>query len=320
MSDDDFPGFIEDDKPKKAKPAPTAPVNPFADVKVGSQAMPSGPKPAAKAPGTRPIAKSGAKPAVPATAPVNPFADVPVQTPAGSDAGPSGLPSAAGSADEAEIKPGQGKDLWLCPHCGAKNKAGRDDCRSCRKNPSEPVVVPWHQPLPVRIGLAVGALIVLIALPMLLFGGSVELKPAGAEQVDSAPRRGGSGGDSGDFSGKVFSAKKGYAVSGRVLAAQPTYVGGLVTVVLALGPDAVNDDVVNGAKVEISGTDVVLPANVSTVVINAWSPGEAINIADFAKGSWLSIKGASGLLVDGGIGVDGLPTGDIVRIDEHRTQ
>src|SRR4051812_2013144 len=130
MADDDMPGFIEDEPKPAAKPAkpapPAAAFNPFGDVQVkldATAAPGAAAEPAAKGPAAKGPAKS------PGTG----------RTPRSTGAAPA-APSVPISGDaDADVVPGQGKDLWTCPHCSARNKPGRDTCRSCGKTPDDEV-------------------------------------------------------------------------------------------------------------------------------------------------------------------------------------
>lgn len=136
---------------------------------------------------------------------VNPDADAaPSAPPAGSDDGgfdafADGGGDSDDSAADADIKPGQGKDLWLCPHCGAKNKPGRDTCRSCGKHPDEEVIIPLLSRPPVKFGLIGGIVLVLIVVVMLALVQDYSLRPAGADHItddfihDESSRLAGSG-------------------------------------------------------------------------------------------------------------------------------
>ena len=72
------------------------------------------------------------------------------------------------------------KDLWVCPHCGAKNKPDRDTCRACGKSPDEKVVKPIHQnPLVQAAVLAVVGFV--LVLWFVLGGESMAMKPVGSD-------------------------------------------------------------------------------------------------------------------------------------------
>ena len=198
-TNDDDPGFIDDDAPAP-KPAPEAApdgggVDPFAQ---GVAADPF--TPAAATPDD-----SAAAEPVPAA---DPFAG---QSPV---AGASGLAAEAQAEAEADIKPGSRKDLWACPHCGAKNKPDRDRCRSCDKSPDEPVQrAAWKHPA-VFAGAAVVLLVVV--LWFVVVGGGVGQVPATPANLDRAPRLAG-GGIDGSVGGASFQAEGRLAFCGRVL-------------------------------------------------------------------------------------------------------
>ncbi len=295
MSDEQFPGFIDDEPKKPEKPAAPKPAfDPFA-------APPAAPT--AKAP-TRPAGKPVAK--VPAAGGFDPFAGVAVDPNAAPSAKPTAASQAAAADAEADIKPGMAKDLWACPHCGTKNKPQRGTCRECGKSPSEAVVIPWHQPLGVRLGIAAGVVAVLALLGWLMIGGSVALVPADVAHIDRAPRVGGSPGPEAQLdSGQTFVPKRKYAVCGRVLLANPPS-NGLTSVVLALGDDGKAEDVANNTAVEWSGSEVQTSPERRVAVITAFG-----NLPTFTKGAIVSLLGDVGTFQ----GETNPPPGDLVRID-----
>ena len=303
MSDDQFPGFIDDEpKPKPAKPAkPAAPAPAFDPFAAAPAAAPAKPparpsKPAAKAP---PAPAAG----------FDPFAGVTVDPKAAPAAKPTAASQAAAADAEADIKPGMAKDLWPCPHCGTKNKPNRDSCRECGKRPSDPVVVPWHQPLGVRLGIAAGAVAVFVLLVWLLFGGSVALVPADVDHIDRAPRVGGSPGAEVQLDGgQTFIPKRKFAVCGRVLLVNPP-LNGLTSVVLALGEDGKAEDVATTTQVDLSSSEVTTSPERRVTVLNVFG-----NVPTFTKGAIVSLLGDVG----GFQGDPNPPFGDIVRIDEAR--
>ena len=307
MSDEQFPGFIDDEPKPPAKPAKPAAPAPAFDPFAAPPAAPG-----AKAP-LRPAAKPSVK-AAPAKAPpaagaaFDPFAGVAVDPKAAAAAAKPTAASQAAAADaEADIKPGMAKDLWSCPHCGTKNKPTRDTCRQCSKLPSDEVVVPWHQPLGVRLGIAGGALAVIVLLGWLLLGGSVALVPADVDHLDRKPRLGGSPGAEVQLDGgQTFVPKQKFAVCGRVLLVNPA-VNGLTSVVLALGEDGKAEDVATTTTVDLSGSDVTTTPERRVTVINAFG-----NLPAFTKGAIVSVLGDVGTLQ----GETNPPFGDIVRIDQ----
>lgn len=302
MSDnDEFPGFA-DDAPKPApKPAakPTAPgagFDPFADAGT-APAKPAAPAARPAAPAAR-SAPPAAKPAAPAARPAagfDPFAGVKVDPNAAPPAAAAATPSLAqAQADEdAEVRPGQGKDLWACPHCGAKNKPTRDTCRACGKSPSEAVVVPWHQPLPVRIALGVVAAGVLIGLIVLLFsGGPPRLVPAEADSIDAKPRTDEPAGGPGDLAGTAFTPTRTFAICGRVIESK-ALSDGVTAIILALGDQARDPASVNDIAVDLKPTPPTADTTIPTLVVYAFG--------DFTvppRGGVFSLIGDAGTVED----------------------
>ena len=308
MSDEQFPGFIDDEpKPpaKPAKPAAPAPAfDPFAPAPAAPGAKAPA-RPAAKPPGPPQPAKA---PAAKAPAAFDPFAGVAVDPKAAAAAAKPTAASQAAAADaDADIKPGMAKDLWPCPHCGTKNKPNRESCRQCGKLPSEPVVVPWHQPLGVRFGIAGGVLAVVVLVIWLLLPGALTLVPADVDHIDGKPRRGGSSGAEVTLDGgQIFVPKSGFGVCGRVLFVGPSS-NGLTSVVLALGEDGKAEDVASTTTVDLSASEVITTPERRVVVINAFG-----NVPAFTKGAIVSLLGDVGVFQ----GETNPPYGDIVRIDQ----
>lgn len=307
---DDLPGFIDDDKPtKKAKePAPPAGgFNPFADVKVDSNplglAKTPAPAPAQSATPTKPATGAVAK--TPAAKPAPPAAKA---QPAGFNAF-AGADTAPSEANEADVKPGQGKDLWACPHCDAKNKPERSTCRECGKSPSDPVIIPFHKTPAGRIGIPAGIMVVVLLLGWLLFGGSVKLVPAGPEAVDRSVRRGGAVGAEGQIAGLIFQPKERVAVSGRVLAVGNT--SGVATIVLLLGSDALNDDNTTQIGVDFTHNPPRLTPEVRNVALYAFG-----NVPSVTPGDWLSVAGDGGRLIRDGVYATEFDGGEVIRIDQ----
>lgn len=299
---DDLPGFIDDDQPKKKPKQPEPGVggfNPFADVEVDSNPLglaKTPAQPAAKSPSkpaTKSVAKTTAKPAEPAG--FNAFA------------GAADAPAA--EADEADVKPGQGKDLWACPHCGAKNKPERTTCRECSKSPSEPVIIPFSKTPAGRFGVPAAVVIVLLLLGWLLFGGSVKLVPSGPDQVDSAIRRGGPVGAEETIHGLVFQPRERIAVSGRVIGT--TTISGFTTIVLALGRDARDDDAVANVGVDFGQRPPRIMPELRTVLLYAFGAVPSVN-----KGDWLSVLGDGGRLIRDGVYATDFEDGDVIRIEQ----
>ena len=213
---------------KKAAPA----FNPFADQAV---AMPTAATPAAPAP----TAASANQKEKSGTGRME-------KTPAAKSTMPPVDPA------DIDIRPGTAKDLWMCPHCGAKNKPGRETCRECRKDPAEPVAIPWFKK-PLVIGPVVGGAILVVILLTWLASADVGLHPAGVP--DSKVRSAGITYQEIDLGeSRTFSVKKSAAVSGRVILTTDYAIAPWLTaVVLGLGKDASNDAVFSTWTAEFDG-------------------------------------------------------------------
>ncbi len=167
MSDD---YEFEDDDAPVSKPKTTGPdFDPFADeaVDVAPKAAP----PAAPA-------KTKSQAPAPAAAKkddgFDPFAD-----------GDLGNGDGDGDGNDQDIVPGQGRDLWACPHCGAKNKPNKDVCRSCNKHKDDEVIIPLLSQTPVKLGLIAGAVVIILILFMVMTAKDLSLHSAGPDHVGS---------------------------------------------------------------------------------------------------------------------------------------
>jgi hypothetical protein len=257
-------------------------------------------------------AKASSKQAAPA---FNPFANVPVSTsPAPTAGAASAARSSAPSAEsEGDIRPGQGKDLWACPHCGARNKPDRTTCRGCNKSPHDEVIVPWHQNIAARIGIAVGV-VAIIALFAFSLGGPPKFVQPGPDSLDSKVRIGGSSNVSVSIGEAVFTGRKILAVSGRVLAAQ-AYAknANVTTVVLALGSGARDDVTMDNVVVDFSGdeptVDPQLPHAVLYLVFDQF-PAPAMKLKEY-----FSLIGDVGSLEAGGFNIAGSSASHVVRVN-----
>ncbi len=327
MNNANFPGFEGDDQPAQPKPPaknpPAAPAYSFEDAPTQPLPAPApGKAPAPLKPGER--GKAAAKPPVKSAAPpaaaFNPF-DTPVDvSPAALAAAPPAVAAgasapnasvAAAQADvDADIKPGQGKDLWNCPHCGSGNKPGRTTCRACGKSPDEPVAIPWFKQ-PKNVGTIGGVVVLLILVFTFWPGANVTMKPADAAHLDSALRQAG-GATAKDVDGRQWLGSKRVAVVGRVAAvlthAEPAT---LRTVILALGKAAANDDTFATVKANFAGERPEIDSpNLNTVVLHLMPSSGAL--PDLKVGAILSLSGQRGTLSDGGRSIlaldDSLPT------------
>ncbi|NRA40094.1 MAG: hypothetical protein HRU15_18260 [Planctomycetes bacterium] len=162
---DDFE--FEDDEPVKKDVKAAAPVfDAFADEDVGSAQEEPAP---ASAPESSPEKTSPSSPG--AKADFDAFADVGEEDPD------------ADSAADAEIKPGQGKDLWTCLHCQSKNKPNRDTCRKCGKTAEDEVIIPLFSRPPVKFGAIGGAVFIVLMVIMSALTVDVSLPAVGADAM-----------------------------------------------------------------------------------------------------------------------------------------
>jgi hypothetical protein len=294
MSNDDLPGFIEDEPKKPAKPEKAPPAkgfNAFADVPVTDPSAtpkePSAAKPAAGRAGPpaaapKPGTARTAKPAAPAAA-----------APAAAKApGFDAFADAASQPDgnDADVKPGKGLDLWACPHCGTKNKPTRNTCRACGKSPDEPVIIAWHQKPLVKPAIAAGVVLVLVLLGWLLLGGGVRLVEAEVGNIDKAPRTAGGAGAPSELDGKAFTPRRRYAVCGRIVGVQAR--GNLNQLVLAVGADGRDETRVNEAGVDFSASEPVTMPELHVAVVLAFGAMPS----SLEKGRIVSLLGDVGTL------------------------
>lgn len=253
---------------KKAE-APAAGFNPFDEpVAVPSANVGSAPAPAA--PGTGRVEKPGTgrveKPATGKTVkpPIDPA--------------------------DAQIAPGMAKDLWLCPHCGAKNKPSRETCRECKKSPQDEVAKPWFLQ-PLIIGPVVGGLVLVVVLFMWLTSVDLTLRPAGsldkAVRSASVPQVDVDLGDT-----RKFTVKKTASVSGRVISVTDYAVAPwLQAVVVGLGNSARDDAVFSTWTSEFDGDGMVVKApRYATLFLIHDGPK-----ANLKPGDYLSVVGKAGV-------------------------
>jgi hypothetical protein len=204
----------------------------------------------------------------------------------------TGSASRPGVTDPADgdIAPGLAKDLWLCPHCGAKNKPSRETCRECKKSPQDEVEKPWFLQ-PRIIGPVAGGLVLVVVLIMWLSSVDLALHPVGT--VDKAVRAAGttqSVEDLGDT--RKFFIKKTAAVSGRVIAVSDYAVAPwLQAVVVGLGSSASDDAAFGTWTAQFDG---------DTITVNAARYATLFLIHNGSKpalkpGSYISLLGKSGV-------------------------
>ncbi len=194
-----------------------------------------------------------------------------------------------GAPTDGDIAPGLAKDLWLCPHCGAKNKPTRETCRECKKSPQDDVEKPWFLQ-PKIIGPVVGGVVLVVLLIMWLTSVDLTLHPAGT--VDKAVRSASVPQvdvDLGDT--RKFTVKKTASVSGRVIAVTDYAVAPwLQAVVVGLGSSASNDAAFSTWSAEFDGDGMVVkaPKYATLFLINDTK-------ATLKPGDYLSVLGKAGV-------------------------
>ena len=270
---DDAPAPVKKADKSEAKKAAVAPAfNPFADQAV---AVPTAATPAAPAP-TAALANQNQK----------------EKSATGRTEKTAAAKSTMPPVDPADvdIRPGTAKDLWMCPHCGAKNKPGREICRECRKDPSDPVEIPWFKK-PLVIGPVVGGLVLVVLLLMWLTSVDLGLHAAGVP--DSKVRSAGTTYQEIDLGeSRTLSVKKSAAVSGRVILTTDYAIAPwLTSVVLGLGKDATNDAVFSTwtAEFEGQGFEVKAPRYATLFLIFDG------NKPTLKAGDYLSVVGTAGV-------------------------
>jgi hypothetical protein len=273
-------------KPKEKKAAAPAAFNPFADqavaVPTGSEAATAVPAPAT--PGTGRIEKPGTgRIEKPGTGRIEKPGTGRIEKP-----GTVKPPTAA--SDDGDIAPGLAKDLWLCPHCGAKNKPHRETCRECKKSPADPVEKPWFLN-PVIAGPVAGGVILVIVLIMWLTSVDLTLHSAGVVDAkvrsSSLPTRDIEVGDN-----RKFTVKKTASVSGRVIHANEYPVAPwLHAVVLGLGSSATDDAAFGSWTAEFDGEGYKVNAPKYAVVFLIFGADKP----KLKAGDYLSVVGEAGV-------------------------
>jgi len=269
-------------KPKETKKpaAAAAGFNPFAEpVAVpAANAANAASAPAPAAPGTGRVEKTG-------TGRIEKPGTGRIEKPG---AGKSVKPPASGPTI-GDIAPGLAKDLWLCPHCGAKNKPTRETCRECKKSPQDEVEKPWFLQ-PKIIGPVVGGLVLVVVMIMWLTSVDLTLHPAGT--VDKAVRSASVPQvdvDLGDT--RKLTVKKTASVSGRVIAVTDYAIAPwLQAVVVALGSSASDDAAFSTWSAEFDGDGMVVkaPKYATLFLIND-------SKATLKPGDYLSVLGKAGV-------------------------
>ena len=259
----------------------------------------------------------GLEPVVPAAASAVPAAPSDSTGPAGGavrppKTAPPAAPAPASEADDPELKPGSRKDLWACPHCETRNKPDRTTCRNCGKTPADAPEPALHTK-PV-FKMAIAGAVVLLVLLWFVTRPNLSFKPAGPATVDRSVRKGGAAGGVRELVGKSFKPSGRLAVCGRICAVRsaPT-IDGVTTVVLLLG-SASADDQLEQANVSFNNQLIVAPPG--SVVLNLITAEKIIG----AKGTWISIVGDYGDLLEEGRSLGATIDGDLVAVDQIQQQ
>lgn len=281
-------------------PAPSAPAAPMSFEFDDAPAKPKEPKKsAAPAAGFNPFDEAVAVPAAnaaSASAPAAPAAPGTgrVEKPGTGRVGKPGTGKInkpmVGAPTDGDIAPGLAKDLWLCPHCGAKNKPTRETCRECKKSPQDEVEKPWFLQ-PKIIGPVVGGVVLVVLLFMWLTSVDLTLRPAGT--VDKAVRSASVPQvdvDLGDT--RKLTVKKTASVSGRVISVTDYAVAPwLQAVVIGLGSSASDDSVFSTWTAEFDGDGMVVKApKYATLFLIHDGPK-----ATLKPGDYLSVLGKAGV-------------------------
>jgi len=316
MSDNDFPGF-EDDEPAKpvskpvSKPVakPGSPAAPAAPPKPGTGTIAAGgdvPPPLAGASGPVNFEFEDSEPAKPKKAYVPPPAEpLPAASPGkGKAAGaidrspPPPSKQAAEEAD-ADLKPGSRKDLWNCPHCGTGNRPGRDTCRVCGKSPDEPVIVPLHKKPAVVLGVVVAVLGVLVLLCLIVFHTDLTLKEPDAAVIDAKPRIAGSGASHSvaiNLNQTAFTGAHRISVNGRVIGFSPCQaMSGGWNIVLLFGSAGAAPDAATTSKVSFNGDQADISTEGRYTILHLLPAGPVLTYKP-KSGAMLSLDGDTGVL------------------------
>ncbi|HEX3135527.1 MAG TPA: zinc finger Ran-binding domain-containing protein [Planctomycetota bacterium] len=281
--------FDDAPAPEKKKPAdkPAAPsFNPF-DQPVAVPAANVASALAPTAPGTGRVEKPGtARIDKPGTGRVEKPATARVEKPG---TGKSSKPPAVDPAD-ADIAPGMGKDLWLCPHCGAKNKPTRETCRECKKSPADEVEKPWFMQ-PKIIGPVAGGVVLLIVLIMWMTNVDLTLHPAGT--VDNKVRSASAPPQDLDLGEtRTFTIKRTAAVSGRIITTtEYPAAPWLIAVVLGLGSSAKDDATFSNWSAEFDGSGYSVKAPQYATLFLLFDS----NKPKLKAGDYISVVGKAGV-------------------------
>ena len=279
--------FEEDDapKPERKKFIPG-----LADAQVAPAPAPIPTAPAPAVPASRPQPKPN-------------LGSVGQPSPAPRPSGP--LPTPA-EAEDPDLKPGSGKDLWACPHCGAKNKPSRTECRSCGKSPDAAKNRPfWLKP--AFLGGAIGGFLVVILL-WFVTRPDFSLKTPGKTALDL----GGATSVERELVGKTFTPKGRISICGRIVGQRATP-----------GTEGVQDVILLLGKATEAQVDAAAPTFNNERIDDVPSGAKILHLItkeklDVTKGAWLSLVGDYGQLSDGAQLVRSLEDGYTVAVEQIR--
>jgi hypothetical protein len=281
--------FEEDDSPKPERKrfipglddVQAAPL-PVANAPQPGGAAAPAPRAQAAAPGTGPTAQkaAGPRPSVPAA--VQP------------------------AADDADIKPGSGKDLWPCPHCGTKNKPSRTACRSCGKSPDAAKDRPfWFRP--AFLGGVVGGFLVVLLL-WFVTRPDFSLKTPGTTALDLGAAKG----LERELVGLTFTPQGRISICGRIIGQR-----------LAPGVDRVQDVILLLGKATEAEVDAAAPTFNQERIDDVPAGAKILHLItseklDLTKGAWLSLVGDYGQLSSGAQLIRSTESGYTVAVEQIR--
>ena len=216
------------------------------------------------------------------------------------------IPPAPIETADPDLKPGSGKDLWACPHCGAKNKPSRSECRSCGKSPDAAKDRPfWLKP--AFLGGVVGGFLVVILL-WVVTRPDLSLKSPGTSALDlgtaiSVER---------ELVGRTFTPKGRISICGRIVGQRATP-----------GADGVQDVILLLGKATEAQVDAAAPTFNNERIDDVPMEAKILHLItseklDLTKGAWLSLVGDYGQLSEGAQLVRSVEDGYTVAVEQIR--